>query len=85
MKKKILALLAILPFVTFNSFLFSAEEVEEVVVTGSYIKGSPTDGASPVELYDRDTIEGIGAVDVADITANLAVNTGSENLSLIHI
>jgi hypothetical protein len=25
-----------------------AQEVEEVVVTGSYIKSSPTDGASPV-------------------------------------
>ena len=26
------------------------EAIEEVVVTGSYIKGSPTDGASPVEI-----------------------------------
>ena len=43
---------------------------EEVIVTGSYIKGSPTDGASPVEIYDRDLIESIGAINVADITAN---------------
>ena len=36
------------------SFQFIAEEeVEEVVVTGSYIKSSPTDGASPVEIVDR--------------------------------
>ena len=35
--------------------------------------------ASPVELYDRTTIEAIGAVNVADITANMAVNSGSEN------
>ena len=78
MRSKFLACLAILPFISLAPSL-SAEEVEEVVVTGSFIKGSPTDGASPVELYDRDAIEGIGAVDVADITANLAVNTGSEN------
>ena len=78
MRSKLLACLAIIPFVSIT-FTISAEEVEEVVVTGSYIKGSPTDGASPVELYDRDTIEGIGAVDVADITANLVVDTGSEN------
>ena len=78
MRLKFLAFLAVLPFVSI-AFMLNAEEVEEVVVTGSFIKGSPTDGASPVELYDRDTIEAIGAVDVADITANLAVNTGSEN------
>ena len=58
----------LISFFIFSILLF-AREVEEVVVTGSYIKGSPTDGASPVELYDRYTIEGIGAVDAADITA----------------
>ena len=78
MKSKIFAFIAILPFISVSYFT-SADEVEEVVVTGSYIKGSPTDGASPVELYDRDTIEGIGAVDVADITANMVVDSGSEN------
>ena len=78
MKSKFFALIAILPFISLSYFA-SAEEVEEVVVTGSFIKGSPTDGASPVELYDRDTIEGIGAVDAADITANMVVDSGSEN------
>ena len=78
MKSRIFAYIAILPFISVSYFI-SAEEVEEVVVTGSYIKGSPTDGASPVELYDRDTIEAIGAVDAADITANMVVDSGSEN------
>ena len=68
----------LISFLLFSNFIIS-DEVEEVVVTGSYIKGSPTDGASPVELYDRTTIEAIGAVSVADITANMAVNSGSEN------
>ena len=71
-----------------RSFLFSlvlftgvsiAEEVEEVVVTGSYIKGSATDGASPVEVISRDTIELLGATSVADITRNLTVSSGAEN------
>ena len=67
-------------FVIFiSSSLIFAQAEEEVIVTGSYIKGSPTDGASPVEIYDRDLIENIGAINVADITANLAVNSGSEN------
>ena len=55
------------------------ESVEEVVVTGSYIKGSPTDGASPVEIISRDTIDALSASTVADITANIAINSGAEN------
>ena len=65
--------------------LFSLEsfgqDVEEVVITGSYLKGSPTDGASPIEVVDRETIEDIGATSIADITRNLSVNSGSENNS----
>ena len=85
-------------FVIFiSSSLVFAQAEEEVIVTGSFIKGSPTDGASPVEIVSRDTIEGIGAINVADITANIAIDSGSENnadsftsgatqgLSLIHI
>jgi iron complex outermembrane receptor protein len=55
------------------------EAVEEVIVTGSYLKGSATDGASPVEIIGRDTIEDLGAVTMADITKNISVNSGSEN------
>jgi iron complex outermembrane receptor protein len=78
MIRKFYSFLIILPFIAVSNLSF-ARDVEEVVVTGSYIKGSPTDGASPVELYDRDTIEGIGAVDAADITANMVIDSGSEN------
>ena len=60
-----------------SAFIYAQEE--EIVVTGSYIAGSPTDGASPVEIYDRELIENIGAMNVADITANMVVNSGSEN------
>jgi iron complex outermembrane receptor protein len=66
------------PFFSVESF---GQDIEEVMVTGSYIKGSPTDGASPVEIVDRDTIEDIGATSIADITRNLSVNSGSENNS----
>ncbi len=55
---------------------FGQDDIEEVMVTGSYIKGSPTDGASPVEVIDRETIEDIGATSIADITRNLSVNPG---------
>jgi len=55
------------------------ESVEEVIVTGSYLKGSAKDGASPVEIIGRETIEDLGAVTMADITKNITVNSGSEN------
>jgi iron complex outermembrane receptor protein len=66
-------------FLSFNAN--AQQDVEEVMVTGSYIKGSATDGASPVEVIDREEIENIGAVSIADITRNLSVNSGSENAS----
>jgi iron complex outermembrane receptor protein len=72
--------LNLLSVLFFTSFLIAQDDaVEEVVVTGSYIKGSPTDGASPVEIVSRDTIDVLNASTVADITANLTVNSGSEN------
>lgn len=76
MLKKILLTIA----VSCTSFAAIAQD-EEVIVTGSYIKSSPTDGASPVEIIGRDTIQGIGAIDIADITANIAINSGAENQS----
>ena len=66
----------IFSLVLFTGFSF-AQDVEEVVVTGSYLKGSAEDGASPVEVISRDTIDLLGATSVADITANLTVNSGS--------
>jgi iron complex outermembrane receptor protein len=54
--------------------------IEEVVVTGSYIKSSPTDGASPIQVVGRDNIDEMAAVTIGDITRNLAVNSGSENV-----
>ena len=66
-------------FLSFNAH--AQQDIEEVMVTGSYIKGSATDGASPVEVIDREEIENIGAVSIADITRNLSVYSGSENAS----
>ncbi|MDG1496159.1 MAG: hypothetical protein P8Q91_09865, partial [Porticoccaceae bacterium] len=39
--------------------------IEEVQVTGSYIKGTPGDSALPVQILDRSYIESIGATSVA--------------------
>ena len=41
--------------------LADVEELEEVIVTGSYIKGAVTDAASPVSIIDRDSLMQQGA------------------------
>ena len=61
------------------------EEIEEIVVTGSYIKHLPEDSPTPVQVLDRLELEASGVLQVADIMANLTVNSGSEfrsNLAL---
>ena len=40
----------------------------------------PTDGASPIDVIDREAIENFGANTVADLVRNLASNSGSENV-----
>jgi len=53
--------------------------IQEVQVTGSYIKATPGDSASPVQVLDRRYIDSLGATSVADVIAKLAISSGSEN------
>ncbi|MFT6365758.1 MAG: iron complex outermembrane receptor protein, partial [Halioglobus sp.] len=55
------------------------EALEEVFVTGSYIKSSASDAASPVDVVDNEYINRSGAFTIGEITAKLSVNSGSEN------
>ena len=52
-------------------------EVEEVIVTGSYLRGSPLDAPSPVQVVDRASIEAQGAAQIWDVIKNLEINSGS--------
>lgn len=52
-------------------------DIEEVLVTGSFIRGTPTDAPSPVQVIDRDSIEAQGASAIWDVIRNLEVNQGS--------
>ena len=54
-----------------------ASDIEEVVVTGSYIRGTPLDAPSPVQVVDRESIEAQGAAVIWDVIKNLEVNSGS--------
>ena len=55
------------------------KNLEEVVITGSYIKGTGTDEASPVEVLNSDYIQKQGALTIGELTQKLSVSTGTEN------
>jgi iron complex outermembrane receptor protein len=56
-----------------------SKALEEVVITGSYIKGSGTDEATPVDVLDSDYIQKQGALTIGELTQKLAVSSGTEN------
>ena len=53
--------------------------LEEVVITGSYIKGRGTDEASPVDVLDSDYIQKQGALTIGELTQKLSISSGAEN------
>ena len=54
-----------------NSALAQQDEavIEEVMVTGSYIRSTSQDEASPVEVLSDDYIVNSGAADVGELTS----------------
>jgi len=53
------------------------EAIEEIVVTGSYIKRSAEDSPVPLSIVGRADIEELGAVDAKDVINSLTFNSGS--------
>ncbi len=51
--------------------------IEEVVVTGSDIRGTPEDAELPVDVINRDDLEDIGNPSVIDLVRNLGVTSGN--------
>jgi iron complex outermembrane receptor protein len=54
-----------------------AAEMEEVVVTGSYIKRSAEDSPVPLTVYTKADLDIIGATDIKDVVSNMTFNSGS--------
>lgn len=76
MTRPALAVLAILASMVQAA---SAQEavVEEIIVTGSYIKGSPLDAPSPVEIIDRAEMEARGSPSVTELVQRLSPVAGA--------
>ncbi len=52
-------------------------EIEEIVVTGSYLKKTTADSPSPLSVIDKADLDEIGAVDVKDVINSLTYNSGN--------
>lgn len=54
---------------------------EEIVVTGSYIRGSKRDGASPIEVLSSEDLLKSGSPSISDLARQLPVSSGSDGES----
>lgn len=76
-RRRAIAAAIILASISLQAAAQQQTEVEEVLVTGSYIRGSPLDAPSPVTMVDRASIEAQGAAQIWDVIKNLEINSGS--------
>ena len=76
-RKKALMLTGMMSGVSCLPVFAQESDIEEVVVTGSYLRGSPLDAPSPVTTVDRTSIEAQGAAQIWDVIKNLEINSGS--------
>jgi outer membrane receptor protein involved in Fe transport len=74
-KKKALALGVVLPTLAFG--ISAAQVIEEVIVTGSFIKGSPEDAALPIDVISRGDMEDFGNPTILEMVQNLGVTSGN--------
>ena len=57
--------------------LAQEQAVEEIVVTGSFIKGTPKDAALPVDVLTRTDLEDVGNPSLIEMVRNLGVTSGN--------
>ena len=53
------------------------EVIEEVVVTGSFIPGTPQDAALPVDVFNREDFNDVGNPTITEFVRNLGVANGN--------
>ena len=64
-----------LPALAFN--VFAEQAIEEVVVTGSYIKGSAEDADLPIDVISRADLEDQGNPSILEMVRNLSITSGN--------
>lgn len=53
-----------------------ADDVEEIVVTGSYIKGTPEDAPNPVSILTREDLLDQGSPTITEIVKSIGISSG---------
>ena len=69
--RKFKLLLLCIPIAFCSQMVYAEQELEEVVVTGSYLKRTAADSPSPLSVVTAGDIEDIGAVDIAEIVQSM--------------
>jgi len=68
------------PPITYAEENAAEEEVELILVTGSFVRRSENfESPSPLAVIDSVAIDSLGAKSIGDITQTLTINTGAEN------
>ncbi len=58
--------------------VIAQDAVEEVVVTGSYIKQTPSDATIPVDVTNQEDLFNLGSPTVVELVKNLGVSSGTD-------
>lgn len=58
-----------------------ASEIEEIIVTGTWIPGTPEDDALPVSRIERDDLEAVGSPSVIELLRNMSFSQGADGES----
>lgn len=67
----------ILMMAVFFAFDVAAEDIEEVIVTGSYIKRNTADSPSPLSVISREDLDAIGALEIKDVVSTMTYQSGN--------
>ena len=56
---------------------WAEEQIEEVVVTGSYLKKSTENSATPLTIMSKVDLDLMASTDMKDVVSNMTFNSGS--------
>ena len=64
---------------------WAEEQIEEVVVTGSYLKKSTENSATPLTIMSKVDLDLMASTDMKDVVSNMTFNSGSIGGSAISV
>ncbi len=82
MKNLVLTLIGValtMPSLTQGVYAAEEQEIEEIVITGSYLRRNAADSPSPLSVVTSADIEDLGAADVSEIIQALPWSSGSQS------